>query len=156
VRLRFLQPGSLDDLALDPGRIGLARDPLDYEAKQREAVVGIFEARVGFDRRRQLEFSEQLGLVEIGPGVDELPGIGTVPGEAGTVREELRKARLCDPRMQPRYIAADRIIEPQFALFAQLHQARGGKGLGVGGDAKAMARRQLFAAVEIGTAERAL
>jgi hypothetical protein len=48
---RFLQPGGIDDFALDPSRIRLAYNGLDHETEKSEAVIGIFEPRIGLDDR---------------------------------------------------------------------------------------------------------
>ena len=47
---------------------------------------------------------------------------------------------LGDVRMQAADILADRIVEPQLALLAQLHDAGGGESLRMRGDAEAVAR----------------
>ena len=153
VRLGLAQACGLDDLALDPDGVGLLRHGFDHEAEQAKAVIGIFEARAGLDRGRQLQLREQLLGVEIGAAVDELAGIGAVARQPGAVREHLRDRRLGDARMQAADILADRIVEPELALLAQLHDAGRGKALRVRGDAEAVARGQLLAGVEIGEAE---
>src|SRR5258707_11564631 len=56
--------------------------------------------------------------------------------------------------MQAADILADRVVEPNLALLAQLHDAGRGKALRMRGDAEAMARGELLAGVEIGEAER--
>jgi len=81
------QAGGCHDLALDPAAIGLARDRLDHEAKQAKAMVRIFEARVGRNRRRRPQLGHQLPLAQIRPTVAELAGVGAVAGEAGAVRQ---------------------------------------------------------------------
>lgn len=153
VRLGLAQACRLDDFALDPDRVGLLRHRLDHETDQAETVIGIFEARAGFDRGRQLQLREQFPGVEIGAAVDELTGIGAIACQPGTVRQHLRNRRLSDARMQAADILADRVVEPDLALLAQLHDAGRSKTLGVRSDSEAVARGQLLAGVEIGEAE---
>jgi hypothetical protein len=156
VRLGLAEPRGFDDLTLDPDRVGLRGDRLDHEAQQSKTVVGIFEARVGLDGDGRLKLRQQLLLIEIGPGVDELPGVGAVAGEAGAVRERLRDCGPRNPRMQPVHILPDRVVELQFAPLAQFHQSGGGEGLRMRGDTKAVARGERFAGIEIGLTERVL
>lgn len=52
VRLGLAQTRGFDDLALDPGGVGLLRHRFDHETEQAKAVIGIFEARAGLDRGR--------------------------------------------------------------------------------------------------------
>ncbi|MGY3276418.1 hypothetical protein ACVJ5M_004015 [Bradyrhizobium sp. S3.7.6] len=150
IRLSLAQACGLDDLALDPGGVGLLRHGFDDEAEQAKAVVGVFEARPRLDRGRQLQFREQLPGVEIGTVVDELPGIGAIARQPRAVREHLRNRRLGDARMQAADMLADRVVEPQLALVAQLHDAGGGEALRMRGDTAAVARGEFFAGVEIG------
>lgn len=156
VRFGLAQACRLDDLALDPGRIGLLGHRFDDEPHQGKAVVGIFEARAGLDRGRQLQLGEKLFRVEIGAAVDELAGISAVARQPGAVREHLGNRGLGHARMQVAHILADGIVEPELALLAQLHDAGRGKALRVRGDAEAVARSELLASVEIGKAERML
>jgi hypothetical protein len=58
--------------------------------------------------------------------------------------------------MQPVHILPDRVVELQFAPLAQFHQSGGGEGLRMRGDAKAVARGERFAGIEIGLTERVL
>jgi hypothetical protein len=85
-----------------------------------------------------------------------LSRIGAVAGQACGVRQQLRDGLLRDLRMQIPDMLADRIVEAQFAPLPQLHDARGGECLGMRGDAKAVARCEFLAAVEIGETECAL
>lgn len=156
IRFGLAQACRLDDLALDPGGVGLLGHRFDDEPHQGKAVVGIFEARAGLDRGRPHQLGEKLFRVEIGTAVDELAGIGAVARQPGAVREYLGDRGLGDTRMQAADILADGIIEPDLALLAQPHDAGGGKALRVRGDAEAVARCELLAGVEIGKPERML
>src|SRR4029079_15915514 len=84
----------------------------------------------------------------------ELPGIGAVTGEARTMRKQLYDALGGDVSVQAADIFSDGVIELQSALLAQLQCAGGGERLGMGGDPKAVARRELLAGVDIGKTER--
>ena len=53
-----------------------------------------------------------------------------------------------------RFPLADRIIELELALLAQLHDAGGREALRVRRDTEAMARRQALAFVQVGVAKR--
>jgi len=147
------QAGGCHDLALDPAAIRLARDRLDHEAKQAKAMVRIFEARVGRNRRRRPQLGHQLPLAQIRPTVAELAGVSAVAGEAGAVRQQLRDRGLRDLRMQPLDVKPCGIVEPQFALLAQLHDSGRRKTLGMRRDPEPVARRELFAGRKIGLAE---
>jgi hypothetical protein len=156
IRRGLAQTDGFDNLALDEVRIRLARDRLDDEAEQPVAVIGIFEAGVGIDRRRQREFGAQLVRREIGPGVGELTGIMAVAHQPRTVRQQLRQSGRANIWMQVLHVGPDGIVELQLLALAQAHDAGGGESLAVRGDPEAMARRQFLAAVEIGIAERGL
>ena len=123
VGLGLAQACGSDDLALDPAGIRFARNRFDHEAQQSKSVVGIFEARVGRDDRRQLQVRHQLLRTEIRPAIAELSSVGAVAGETGAVRKQLRDRGLRDLRMQAFHVLPDRIIQPQFALLAQLHDS---------------------------------
>ena len=112
-----------NDLAFDPVPIWLFRNRLDHEAEQSKSVVGIFEARIRCDGRRQLQVRHQLLRAEIRPSIAELAGVGAVAGETGAVRQQLRDRGLGYLRMQAFDILPDRIVQPQFALLAQLHDS---------------------------------
>ena len=154
VRHGLAQTGGIDDLALDPDRVGLLGDRFDHKAKETEAVVGVFETRIGLDRGRQPQFCQQFPLGEVGPAINELAGIRAIAGEAGTVRKHLRDGGFRDLRMQAFDILPDRIVEPQLALLAQLHDFGGGETLRMRSDPEAVARGEFFAGDEIGVAER--
>ena len=72
---------------------------------------------------RRLQRRHQLLVVEIGPAVGEVSGVIAVAGEAGAVRQQLRDGRLRDLRVQALDVLSDGIVQPQFALFAQLHDS---------------------------------
>src|SRR6185437_2679412 len=152
----LFEPGRLDDLAPDPRRVILAGQRLDDEPGQREAVVGILEPRVALDRRAAGEIAADLRDAEKGPPIEPLAAIGAVAHEPGAVREELSDRRLGDRLVQVADMLADGIVEPQPALLAQLHDARGGEALRMRGDAEAVARRQRQVLHQIGMAESAL
>jgi hypothetical protein len=65
----------------------------------------------------------------------------------------LRDGRFGNTSMQARHIFPDRIIQPQLAALAELHDAGRRKTLRMRRDPKAVARRQLLAGVEIGATE---
>jgi hypothetical protein len=116
-------------------------------------MIGIFQARGGLDHGRRLQIRHQLLLIKIGLAVDELSAVGAVAGEAAAMRQQLRDRGFRDPRVQPFDILPDRIVQPQFAPLAQLHDAGCGKALRVRGDPKPVPRRQLLAGVEVGGSE---
>jgi hypothetical protein len=92
-------------------------------------MVRIFEAGVGLDGGWQLEFCHELLLIKVWPAIGELSGVGAIAGEAGAMREKLRDGGLGHLRMQALYILPDRIVQPQFAPFAQLHDCGRGESL---------------------------
>jgi hypothetical protein len=67
--------------------------------------------------------------------------------------KKLRDRGFRDLRMQVLHILADRVIQPQLASLAQLHDSGRGKTLGMRCDPKAVARGQLFAGDEVGRPE---
>src|SRR3954463_12286042 len=69
------------------------------------------------------------------------------------MRKQLRDRGLRDLRMQTADILSYRLLEPQFALLAQLHDARRGKALGVRGNPEPVPGRQLLAGFQIGLTE---
>ena len=152
--LGFVQARGIDDLALDPDAIRLFGDCLDHKADQPVAVIGIFEACVGLDDGRRLQVGHQFLGAEERPAVGKLSGRGAVADKAGAVGENLRDGGFRHLAVQALDILPDRIVEPQFALFAQLHDSGRGKALRMRGDPKPVARGQLFAGFEIGVAER--
>ena len=70
---------------------------------------------------------------------------GAVADKAGAVGENLPDGGFRHTAVQALDILPDRIVEPQFALLAQLHDAGRGKTLGMRRDPKSMMRGQLFA-----------
>ena len=152
----LFQPGTSDDLARDPVGIRLARHLLDDEAEEREAVVGILEALRGRIGRRERKIGEEFFLREIGPAIGELARIEPVAHEAGAVRDELGHRHAGDVGMEAVDIGADAVVEPQSPGLGEAEQSGGGEGLGMGGDAEAVARRQRFARREVGAAEGGL
>src|SRR5215475_973744 len=148
------ETGGIDDLALDPDGVGLAGDRLDREPEQSVAVVGVFEACVRRDRRYLSQLGQKLIGLEVRPPIRELSGVATVADQPGAVREQLRDRGLRDLLMQLLDVVADCIVELQSLQLPQPHDAGRQKGLAVRGDAEAVPRRELFAAVEIGMAER--
>ena len=70
--------------------------------------------------------------------------------------ENLRDGDFRHLAVQALDILPDLIVEPQFALLAQLHDSGRGETFGMRGDPKPVARGQLFARDEIGVAERML
>jgi hypothetical protein len=117
-------------------------------------MIGIFEARVGLDDGRRLEVGDQFLGTEERPAIVKLFAGGAVADKAGAVGENLRDGGFRYLAVQAFDILPDRIVEPQFALFAQLHDSGRGKALRMRGDPKPVARGQLFAGFEIGVAER--
>ena len=148
------EAGGGHDLALHPGGVGLASDGLDHQPCEGEAVVAVFQPSVGLDRRWRREVFPDARLVRERRAASPVGAVGAVPEDAGGVGQELRDRRSGDVGVQARNVLAGRVIQPQAPLLAQLHDGGGGEGLGVGGDAEAMARRQLRAGREIGVAER--
>src|SRR5215213_2019010 len=98
----------------------------------------------------------KLARAVIRPPVMKLPGVTTVTDKARRVREQLRDGHARDRRMQAADELPGSIVELELAMLAQLHNAGGGEALGMRGDAKAMARSERFAGVQIGKSERAL
>jgi hypothetical protein len=94
-------------------------------------MVGIFEAGIGFDRGWRLELCHELLLAEIGPAIGELSGVGAIAGEAGAVGENLRDGGIRDLAVEALHILPDRIVQPQFPPFAELHESGCGETLGM-------------------------
>ena len=85
-----------DDLAANPGGVGFVGHGFNDEAKQREAVVRVFEPGVAVKNRRLGQVGEELGLIEEGADARKLVAGATVASEAGGVRHDLGKGRLGD------------------------------------------------------------
>lgn len=94
-------------------------------------MVRIFETGVGGNRRRRLQVRHELLRVKIGPVIGELSGVGAIAGEAGAVRQQLRDGGFRDLRMEAFDKLPDRIVQPQFAPLAELHDSGGGETLGM-------------------------
>ena len=78
-----------------------------------------------------------------------MAGIVAVADKAGAVREKLRDRGFRDRGVQALDKLPDGIVELELALFAQLQDAGRGEALRMRGDAKAMARREFFAARKV-------
>src|ERR1700722_8592649 len=156
VRRRFLQAGRIDDFALDPSRIWLIHDGLNHETKKSEAVIGIFEPRIGLDDWVRGQIRQHLPRAEIRPTAVILADVATISGDTGAMGENLPDRGPGDRRVQLAHIVADGIVELELALLTQLHRPRGGETFRVRGDAESMARSQLFASREIGGSESLL
>jgi len=68
-------------------------------------------------------------LAEIRPAISELSGVGAIAGEPGAVRKKLRDGRVRDLAVEPLHILPDRVVQPQFAPFAELHDSGCGEAL---------------------------
>jgi len=66
------------------------------------------------------------------------------------VREQLCDGDAREVPVQPLDMATDGIVQRQAPAFAQQHDASGGEGFGVRGDAEAVARGQRFGARQVG------
>src|SRR5690242_5395398 len=156
IRLRLLETGGLDNLALDPSAVGFAGNGLDREPEEREPVVGVFEPRIGLDHWRVLKIGHQFLDARERTAILEIPGIGAVAHNAGAVRKELADRRFADLRMQTLHVLANRVVQAQLAAFAQLHDAGSGETLGMRGDAETVARSERLARGQIGRPECSL
>jgi hypothetical protein len=124
VGLGFEQLCRFDDLMPDPAAVGLACKGFDDQPCKAVAVIGIFEARAGVDHGCGGERRAQLRLVRKSALVQPLAAVGSVANDACAVGEQLGHRRLGDRRMQPPDMTADRLIEGDPSLLAQLHNAR--------------------------------
>src|SRR5215469_4849791 len=153
IRVGFIEPDRLDDLAPDPAAIRLSGHRFNDETGQAVTVVRVFKAGIGLDDRRRRQIGAQLRFVEEWTRVLPLAAVGAIADDAGAVREQLGDRRLRNRRVKALHILTGAVVETELALFAKLHDAGSGETLGMRRDTKTMTWRQRRLADNIGTAE---
>src|SRR5262249_7315748 len=116
-------------------------------------MVRVFEAGAALQDRRLRQVGPQLIGIAKGPAIVPLAAVDAVADDPRAVRQQLQDRHLGQLRMQAVDMAASPVVKRQAAFLAQLHDAGGGEGLRMRGNAEAMARRQCRALRRIVMAE---
>lgn len=154
VRRRFAETDGIDDFALYPCAINLARHGFDDKSQQAVAVIGILEARIGLDHGRQLQVSSELVRAGERSPIEKLTGVAAIANEAGAVGKKLRDRRTRHGSIEAGNEFARLIVELEFTLFSELQDSRCSETLRVRGDAKTVAGGKRLPGRQVGGAER--